>query len=89
MNTPESTNDLVGVNECEKLPGEEREVYLMLTDHDRNVEYAKGRMSNKGWVLQQQPPGYTYVVAWVDAHGRELSRDDLMNIPKDRIRMAS
>jgi hypothetical protein len=88
MNTSESTNDLVWVNECERWPEEECELYLLLTDRDRGLDYVKGKMSNKGWIFQQRPPGYLQVVAWLDAHGRELSRDDLMNIPKDRIRMS-
>jgi hypothetical protein len=89
MNTSESASDLMWVNECERWPEEERELYLLLTDRDLRIEYGKGKMSSRGWVLQQHPPGYTRVVAWLGAHGRELSRDDLMNIPKDRIRMAS
>ncbi len=89
MNTTGSTNGLAWVNECERWPEEERELYLLLSNCDRFVDYGKGKMSSKGWILQQHPPGYTNVVAWLGAHGRELSHDDLMNISKERIRMAS
>ena len=65
------------------------DLYLLVTDRDHGVDYTKGQMSSEGWALQQHPPGYTRVVAWLDANGRELSRDDLMNIPKERIRMTS
>jgi hypothetical protein len=51
MNTSESASDLVWVNECERWPEEERELYLLLTDRDLHIEYGKGKMSSRGWVL--------------------------------------
>lgn len=87
MNTSDA--DLAWVNECERLPETERELYLLLTDRDLAIEYGKGKLSTRGWILDKHPPGYTRVVGWLYAYGRELSRDDLANIPKDRVRVSS
>src|SRR5258708_29930454 len=45
VNTTGSTNGLAWVNECERWPEEERELYLLLSNCDRFVDYGKGKMS--------------------------------------------
>lgn len=74
------------VNECEALPDEDVDVYLLLVDDSDTVGYGTGSMSSKGWVLKE--PARGRVLAWVQCD-RILSLDDLKRIPRDKIRRQS
>ncbi len=76
------------VNVFEREPVQGKEVQVLVvqrtTTNGYAIEYGRATLTPTGWLFGRSPH-YTNVVAWLESDS-SLSRDELSNVPKDRIR---
>jgi hypothetical protein len=76
------------VNLIEHDPEGDKLVWVLvverLDDSSHDIGYAKATLTTSGWTFSGTPE-YTRIVAWLESD-RDLSRSEVSNVPKDRVR---